>query len=266
MLAQGTPDAPLPPALLPLDALKPATPLIRVLADLIHVPGLRGNPARSYRRAEIGEGLHGAFEPYVTSLIQQWAEVDEDQLTRLVQCLRHVGIARYLKARRIDDARLELLVARLPTGERFQNTDLVNILDVGFGLSQALPVWVALIAAKPGRVVYIEQPELHLHPLTQSRMADVLVDMALRGVRVIVKTHSDLLLRGIQTAVAKGRIEPCRVSLHWFGRDPKTGLTREAKAPLDADGAFGDWPSDCDDVALRAECEYLDVVAARHRS
>ncbi|ESQ14285.1 MAG: AAA family ATPase [Thiohalocapsa sp. PB-PSB1] len=202
----------------------------------------------------------------MTSLIQQWAEVDEDQLTRLVQCLRHVGIARYLKARRIDDARLELLVARLPTGERFQNTDLVNILDVGFGLSQALPVWVALIAAKPGRVVYIEQPELHLHPLTQSRMADVLVDMALRGVRVIVKTHSDLLLRGIQTAVAKGRIEPCRVSLHWFGRDPKTGLTREAKAPLDADGAFGDWPSDCDDVALRAECEYLDVVAARHRS
>jgi hypothetical protein len=61
--AQGTPDAPLPPALLPLDALKPATPLIRVLADLIHVPGLRGNPARSYPRAEIGEGLHGAFEP-----------------------------------------------------------------------------------------------------------------------------------------------------------------------------------------------------------
>jgi predicted ATPase len=83
---------------------------------------------------------------------------------------------------------------------------------------------------------------------------------------VVVETHSDLLLRGIQTAVAKGRIEPARVSLNWFSRDRKTGLTTVAKVPLDADGAFGDWPSDFDDVALRAEREYLDAVEARHRS
>jgi predicted ATPase len=132
-------------------------------------------------------------------------------------------------------------------------------------VSQALPVLVALIAAHPGQLVYIEPPELHLHPLAQSRMADVLVDAALRGVRVVVETHSDLLLRGIQTAVAKGRIEPPHVSLNWFSRDRKTGLTAVAKAPLDTDGAFGDWPSDFDDVALRAEREYLDAVAARHR-
>lgn len=268
LLAQagGTPEAPLPSVPLPLDALTPAAPLMPAIAGLTHVPGLRGNPARSYPRAEIGDGFEGAFEPYVASLIQHWDEWDTARLAGLIENLRHIGIARYLKAKRLDDTRLELQVARLPAGEMFQNTDLVNIVDVGFGVSQALPVLAALIAARPGQFVYIEQPELHLHPLAQSRMADVLVHAANRGVRVVVETHSDLLLRGIQTAVAKGRIQPGHVSLNWFTRDVKTGLTTVKKAVLDNDGAFGDWPADFDDVALHAEREYLDAVEARHRA
>jgi hypothetical protein len=266
LLAQtrGTPEAPLPPVVpLPLDALEPAAPLLPVITGLIHVPGLRGNPARSYPRAEIGESFDGAFEPYVASLIQHWADTDEDKLARLIQCLRHVGIARYLKSQRIDDTRVELQVARLPAGEMFGSTDLVNIVDVGFGISQALPVLTALIAAKRGQLVYIEQPELHLHPLAQSRMADILVGAARRGVRVVVETHSDLLLRGIQTSVAKCQIAPAAVSLNWFTRDMKTGLTTVTKAELDEDGAFGEWPADFDQVALGAERAYLDAVEAR---
>jgi len=263
---RGTREAPLPAVPLPSDVLDPAAPVMPLVTGLIHVPGLRGNPARSYPRAEIGSGFSGGFEAYVASLIRDWADSDEDRLTGLIQNLRHIGIARYLKARRIDDTRVELQVARLPAGEMFQNTDLVNIVDVGFGVSQALPVLSALIAAEPGQLVYIEQPELHLHPLAQSRMADVLVQAANRGVRVVVETHSDLLLRGIQTAVAKGRIPPGRVSLNWFTRDLKAGLTTVNKAPLDEDGAYGDWPADFDDVALQAEREYLDAVEARHGS
>jgi hypothetical protein len=172
------------------------------------VPGLRGNPARSYPRAQIDAHFPGAFESYVASLIAHWADSDEDRLTLLIWNLRHIGIASYLRSERIDDTRIELQVARLPTGERFNNIDLVNIVDVGFGVSQALPVLTALIAANPGQLVCIAQPELHLHPRAQSRMADILVNAARRGVRVVVETHSDLLLRGVQTAIAKGDIEP----------------------------------------------------------
>lgn len=245
------------------DLWAPGEPIFHAIRALIHVPGLRGNPARFYPRADIGDGFDGAFEPYVASLIQHWRESDEDQLTRLIHCLRHVGIARYLKARRLDDTRLELQVARLPVGEMFGNTDLVNIVDVGFGVSQALPVLTALIAAKSGQLVYIEQPELHLHPLAQSRMADILVAAAHRGVRVVVETHSDLLLRGIQTAVAKGEIAPAEISLNWFTRDQGSGRTAVTKAKLDGNGAFGEWPADFDDVALEAERAYLDAVERR---
>jgi hypothetical protein len=248
------------------DALSPAQPMLPAIQGLAHVRGLRGNPERAYPRSEIGEDLPGAFEPYVASLIHHWAETEGDRFTGLIQDLRHLGIARYLKAQRIDDTRVELQVARLPAGERFGNTDLVNIADVGFGVSQALPVLAALRAAAQGQLVYIEQPELHLHPSAQSLMADILVGAALQGIRVVVETHSDLLLRGIQTAIAKGRIAPANVSLNWFTRDRKNGLTRVTKADLDGDGAFGTWPSDFDDVALRAEREYLDAVEARHGS
>jgi len=246
------------------DLWAPGEHIFRALSALIHVPGLRGNPARSYPRAEIGSGFAGGFESYVASLIQHWADSDEERLTGLIQNLRHIGIARYVKSARIDDTRVELQVARLPAGEQFGNTDLVNIVDVGFGVSQALPVLSALIAAHPGQLVYIEQPELHLHPLAQSRMADVLVGAARRGVRLVVETHSDLLLRGIQTAVAKDKIAPTDVSLNWFTRDLKTGLTAATKAELDENGAFGEWPAHFDEVALGAERAYLDAVEARH--
>ena len=248
------------------DLWAPGEAIFWAVLAAIAVPGLRGSPARSYPRAEIDAHFPGAFESYVASLIAHWADSDQDRLTGLIWNLRHIGIARYLRSERIDDTRIELQVARLPAGERFNNIDLVNIVDVGFGVSQALPVLTALIAANPGQLVCIEQPELHLHPRAQSRMADILVNAARRGVRVVVETHSDLLLRGVQTAIAKGNIEPVDVSLNWFTRDAKTGLTKVSKAALDKDGAFGEWPADFDEVALRAEREYLDAVEARHWS
>ena len=69
-----------------------------------------------------------------------------------------------------------------------------NIADVGFGVSQVLPVLVALRAADRGRLVYLEEPEIDLHPRAQTKLADILADAAKRGVRVVAETHSTLLL------------------------------------------------------------------------
>ncbi|HTW66410.1 MAG TPA: AAA family ATPase, partial [Bryobacteraceae bacterium] len=136
------------------------------------------------------------------------------------------------------------------------------IADVGTGVSQVLPVLVALRAAEPGRLVYLEEPEIHLHPRAQTKLADALAKAAKRGVRVVAETHSALLLRAIQTLVAKGELDPDLVVFHWFTRD-RDGVTRVTPAELDANGAFGDWPEDFGDVALRSEQEYLDAVEGR---
>ena len=69
-------------------------------------------------------------------------------------------------------------------------------------------------------------------------MAQILVDAANRGVRVVIETHSQLLLLGIQTLVAEDKISPGLVKLHWFTRR-KDGSTEVSSADLNEAGAFG---------------------------
>ena len=107
--------------------------------------------------------------------------------------------------------------------------------------------------------VYIEQPEIHLHPRAQTELAQVLAEAAERGVRVVVETHSSLLLLGIQTLVAEGKLSPDLVKLHWFEQNKK-GSTTIRSADLDEGGRFGDWPEDFGDVTLDAQDRFLTAA------
>jgi predicted ATPase len=205
----------------------------------------------------------GTFENYTASIIARWqTEKKEDKIAQLSSDLERLGLTWKVSAKRVDDTQVELQVGRRPSGSRNGSRDMVNIADVGFGVSQTLPVLVALHAAKPGQLVYLEQPEIHLHPRAQAAMAKVLADAAKRGVRVVAETHSSLLLLGVQTLVAEGELPPELVKLHWFTRD-NDGVTTVRSAELDEAGAFGEWPEDFADVALDAQSRYLDAVESR---
>ncbi len=233
------------------------------LRDMIHVPGLRGNPERSYSLSATGPIFPGTFERYTASLIASWSGKQAAKLKRLNTSLQQMGLTWKVEANRLDDANVELRVGRLSRPFRGANgADLVNIADVGFGVSQTLPVVVALLEARPGQLVYIEQPEIHLHPKAQVAMAGLLADAAKRGVELVIETHSSLLLLAVQTLVAEGDLSPDLVKLHWFSREEKTGATKITSADLDDAGRFGDWPEDFDDVALSAQSQYLDAVEA----
>lgn len=183
-------------------------------------------------------------------------------LDKLSAFLVALGLTWKVEAVRVDAVSVELRVGRTVRRSRGGAKDLINVADVGFGVSQALPVIVASLAAQQGQMVYLEEPEIHLHPRAQFALADVLADAARRGVRIVAETHSSLLLRGIQTLVAKGDLSPDLVKLHWFTRDAD-GFTTVRSADLDETGAFGDWPEDFDNVTLDAEQQYLDAVEAR---
>lgn len=72
--------------------------------------------------------------------------------------------------------------------------------NIGFGISYTLPVIVAILSAKPGALVIIENPEAHLHPQGQSELARLISKAASFGVQIIVETHSDHIINGIQIA------------------------------------------------------------------
>jgi hypothetical protein len=242
----------------PLERLK------RNLQQTIHVPGLRGNPERTYKTTAVGREFPGTFENYVASIVSYWQQNRTEQISLLETHLQALGLTSRLEAKQLNDTQVELQVGRLPcnsSGQSIQQ-DMVSIADVGFGVSQTLPVLLALLVANPGQLVYIEQPEIHLHPRAQVALAKVLAEAANRGVRVVVETHSELLLLGIQALVAEGEIMPDKVKLHWFTRE-ETGATKITSADLDETGAFGDWPEDFGEIALATQNRYLSAAEAR---
>lgn len=228
------------------------------ITDTIHLPRLRGNPERIYKLAYPHPWYSGTFENYAANLIHEWQETKDECLKTLTDAFHILGLTGKVSAKRIGDISIQLQVGRLPH-DRVGETDMVSVADMGFGVSQVLPVLVALIAAEPGRLVYIEQPELHLHPRAQVALAQVLADAAKRGVRVVAETHSSLLLLGVQTLVAEGDLSPELVKLHWFTRN-KDGVTEVDSVDLDEAGTYGDWPVDFDDVDLKTQSRYLDAV------
>lgn len=240
----------------------PGEELAAMISGLIHVPGLRGNPERNYKTTAVGDTFPGTFEYYVASVINHWQSSNDDRLSKLGMHLERLGLTWKVQAKQRDETQVELKVGRLPHSKVGGAHDLVSIADVGFGVSQTLPVLVALLAAQPGQLVYIEQPEIHLHPRAQRALATIFAEAAKRGVIVIVETHSALLLREIQTLVAKDELSPDLIKLHWFQRD-LSGATKITSADLDNAGAFGDWPEDFDEVELASDNEYLSAAEAK---
>jgi hypothetical protein len=230
------------------------------IARIIHLPGLRGTPERSYSLAAVGGTFPGTFNHYAASAISRWeADENRDKLKEVSSDLERLGLTWKVAAKRLNDTQVELQVGRLAHAVKGGAHDLVNIADVGFGVSQTFPVIAALHTARAGQLVYLEQPEIHLHPRAQFVMAEVLANAAKRGVRVVVETHSSLLLLGVQTLVAEGKLSPDVVKLHWFSRGDD-GATKITSVDLDEKGRFGDWPEDFDDVTLKAQNRYLDAV------
>jgi hypothetical protein len=235
----------------------------KLLTRIIHLPGLRGNPQRAYSVTAVEDRFPGTFDDYTASVIAAAQERgDEDFLNQLGTDLSALGLTWKVKATSVDDTRVELLVGRLPQPKRGGAHDLVSIADVGFGVSQTLPVVVALLTAQAGQLVYIEQPEIHLHPRAQHAMAELLVRAANRGVRVVAETHSSILLLGVQKLVATGALDPKNSILHWFARN-EIGESVVTTRELKPTGAFGDWPADFDTVTLEAQKEYLDAAAEK---
>ncbi len=98
----------------------------------------------------------------------------------------------------------------------------ISIVDVGEGISQVLPVLLLSAMAVAGdlgqgAVLAIEQPERHLHPRAQAELAKVLVQAAKDAAapRILVETHSEVLLMSVQLAIAKGDIAPDAVRVYW---------------------------------------------------
>ncbi|MBL8232966.1 MAG: DUF3696 domain-containing protein [Bryobacterales bacterium] len=125
----------------------------------------------------------------------------------------------------------------------------VTLPDVGFGVSQVLPVIVECFYAQPNTTILLEQPEIHLHPSVQMTLADLFIEAVQsredgkdRAIQLIVESHSEHFLRRLQRRVAEQAIKPDQVALYFCGRGADGALLKPLEVNL-----FGDienWPDD----------------------
>lgn len=120
-------------------------------------------------------------------------------------------------------------------------SDFQRPQNVGFGLTQLFPIIVALLAARPGDVLLIENPEVHLHPRAQQGIGILLAETASSGVQVVLETHSDHVLNGVRLAVKREKLAATDVRVHFFAHRP--GQAAAPVSPtMDADGRLDSWP------------------------
>jgi predicted ATPase len=118
----------------------------------------------------------------------------------------------------------------------------VLLTDVGFGVSQVLPVVTLLQYVPEGSTVILEQPEIHLHPLAQAELADVIIQAALhRRVQVILESHSEHLLLRLQRRIAEETLSTADVKLYFA--DAPNGISKLTPLELDIFGTIQNWPT-----------------------
>ncbi len=157
--------------------------------------------------------------------------------------LKDMELIEDFKVNPISEQRQEYEVKVRTKGSK----DWVDLPDVGFGISQVLPVLVQCFYAPPGSIILMEQPEIHLHPKAQSILADVMIDVinsrengTNRNIQLIIETHSEHFLRRLQRRIAEDVIDKNDISAY-FADITKSPATLK---PLQIDlfGGIVNWP------------------------
>ena len=128
---------------------------------------------------------------------------------------------------------LELLFNTSASKDRFKPA------NVGFGFHSVLPIIVSGLIAKEGEILIVENPEIHLHPRAQSELTKFLAKVSSCGVQVLVESHSDHILNGLQVAVVDKIIGENEISVLYFHSDNQEPVVQ---IPIQKDGRIEVWP------------------------
>ena len=119
----------------------------------------------------------------------------------------------------------------------------VRLTDVGFGVSQILPVLILCYYVPENSTLILEQPEAHLHPKVQADLADVFIDVVKeRNVQIIVESHSEHLLRRLQRRIAEEQIASDMTALYFCRIEDGTSAIE--RLDVDEYGNIKNWPQD----------------------
>jgi len=240
------------------------------MAGLYYLGPLRDHPKRQYSWAgDRPRDMGRRGEKVVDALLA--AEESGERISRgrgkkgltlqqrVAQWLLQLDLIESFAVRRVaKGSKLFQVLVR-----RDKRSPEVLLTDVGFGVSQILPVITLCYYAPEGSTLLLEQPEIHLHPNVQMGMADVFVDaVKTRKVQIVVESHSEHLLRRLQRRVADRELPLEQASLLFCRKE--AGMSRLEPLQMNLFGTIDNWPEnffgdECGEIAETSK------AALRHR-
>ena len=144
--------------------------------------------------------------------------------------------------------------------------NVVTIADVGFGVSQLLPILVLGLRADESSLLLLEQPEIHLHPKLQANLADFLLTLAAQDRRLIVETHSDHFINRLRLRIAEDPTDELKNKVNILFVHPPLDGHGATIEPLQVDrfGVIENWPPDfLPEASNEAEAIFLAGLEKR---
>lgn len=228
--------------------------IIKLFRSIHYVGPLRDNPLRSYNfSGEIppNVGINGeiavnallaAKDRNLSKGFRQRMETFESLIARwlrdmgLIYDFRVIPIA---KGRKEHEVKIKIN----------KDSPEVLITDVGFGISQILPVLVQCFYVATQSTIIFEQPEIHLHPSVQSHLGDLFIETIKsrengkkRDIQVIIESHSEYLIQRIQRRIAEEIINPDDVAIYFIHQEK--GQAKLQELQIDLFGNITNWPDD----------------------
>ncbi len=211
--------------------------IYRQFEGIVYLGPLRRKPERDYvwnkaTPSEMGNDGHRAIDILLSSSLSR-NEGHKEVFQGVSDWLKRMDVAEKLEVGQLGRSRYELAV--------YRNGVRTNLRDVGIGISQVLPVLTAVFFAPRESIIVLEEPEIHLHPLAQSVLADLFVEVSRnRGIQLLVETHSEHLFRRMQTLLAQASVTTDEIAMYFVERNGKKASLRTLE--VDEFGKVKNWP------------------------
>jgi predicted ATPase len=172
------------------------------------ISSFRLHPERTYLEQTKSKIKVNNFGDGYLDQIIIWETKDKSKFNKLITELQKLELLETIKSKRLEGGRYEISVKIKKNGID------TSLSDVGFGISQFLPIIVADFQLAENSTLFIAQPEIHLHPSVQSKFGDYLTNMIKTTKKnYVIETHSEYLLNRIRLAIVKGELKPEDVNI-----------------------------------------------------
>lgn len=132
---------------------------------------------------------------------------------------------------------------RAKKGISIKDDNFYSAINVGFGLTYVLPVILAILTAQKGSIIIIENPESHLHPKGQSRLAKLMAIAANSAAQLLVETHSDHIFYGLRVAIKDGFLDAEKAKVLFFHRVVANEVVTNIDIiNIDSEGQIDEYP------------------------